>query len=475
MVFSLLPTVIKENFNFFLFIVLITNILLLIHFVVATNWESKLNWGSFAVGSTAILHLHYAHATLVQEYELVYVSLWLFLFYYHFSTWKNNCQKVGEKMKLKQVIASLKPYQGSILRFIITNPTDKDAHGNWKAPTFGNLIHIPLICIYGTLLYLHAAQFVTPFSCIGASSPLCCRYNYAIEGFETQSVSEDFCSGPVRVAFMGSWSTGKTSIINALLGHEYSTSQIGPAPVTDKFICLALGASYSAPISSDDYELRKRCEIMSHMNDVSHRTCNKQLPNVLDVADDNKQFSNFVFFDTPGWQHEYLDKCEYDSFYQQLVDKMDFIYVVWDLSHGKIDDHFADFFKSKTKGVNYEIIYNKFDESETDMAFLNQQYGKMTNGKEILSEMYTMKVHNNDTQHGNQYQDDIQLLRAKITSVNQTVHDNRKKMMKHNLLSYRSKVTGMFSLRRLKLANNLIYKDLNPHIPPRNNWFGLEL
>ena len=97
MVFSLLPTVIKENFNFFLFIVLITNILLLIHFVVATNWESKLNWGSFAVGSTAILHLHYAHATLVQEYELVYVSLWLFLFYYHFSTWKNNCQKVGEK------------------------------------------------------------------------------------------------------------------------------------------------------------------------------------------------------------------------------------------------------------------------------------------------------------------------------------------------------------------------------------------
>ena len=383
---------------------------------------------------------------------------------------KDKSRKIG--------IASLRPYEGSILRFIITLPTEKNAAGHWKAPAVGNGIHVVLVCMYAFLFLLHIIPFITPLSCLGQTSPLCCRYNYAIEGLDPQSVNKDFCSGRVRIAFMGSWSTGKTSIINALLRHDYSTSQIAPAPTTDKFVCLALGSPYSAPISSDDYELRRHCEIMSHVNDVTYTTCNAQLPNVLDVADTNQEFGNFVFFDTPGWQSEYIDNCVYESFYRQLIEKMDFIYVVWDLSHGKIEDHFANLFKSKTKGTNYEIIYNRYDDRNADMGFLNQQYGKMTSGQEILSEMHTMKLHENSTQYKNEYSKDIQLLRAKIMSVNQTVYDNRKKMMKNNLLSYKSKTRGLLSLRRLKLANSLIKEDLNVHTPPKRNWMrqiGLEL
>jgi GTPase SAR1 family protein len=407
----------------------------------------------------------------------MFVFAWILLFYYHLSTWQNNYRKV--KDKFKENIASLRPYQGSVLRFFITVPTEKTSDNKWKSPDLGNGVHIILIFMYGTLFYLHLIPFITPLSCISSSaSSLCCRYNYAIEGFETQSVNKDFCSGRVRIAFVGSWSTGKTSIINALLGHDYSTAQIAPAPTTDKFICLALGASYSAPIASDDYELRRHCEIMSHMNDLTQSTCEKQLPNVLDVADVNTEFGNFVFFDTPGWQSEYKNDCTYESFYRQLIDKVDFIYLVWDLNHGKIEDHFADYFKTKTKGTHYEFIYNRYLHDNVDMAFLNQQYAKMTNGKEILSEMYTMKLHENSTQYEEQYKNDIQHLRAKIMSVNQTVYDNRKKTMKNKLLSYRSKVTGLQSLRKLKLANSLINEDLNVHIAPTHNWMrqiGLEL
>jgi hypothetical protein len=121
---------------------------------------------------------------------------------------------------------------------------------------------------------------------------------------------------------------------------------------------------------------------------------------------------------------------------------MDFIYIVGGLNHRKIEDYFADFLKSKRKGTDYELIYNWYEDRYVDMEFLNQQYSKMANGQEILSEMYTMKLHKNSTQYMNQYLDDIQLLRAKIMRVNQTVYDNRKKVMKNNLLSYRSKVTG---------------------------------
>ena len=444
---SFLPAVPQEYVNSFFFVTLLTNILLLIH------W----NWSSFLIGLISIFHLlHYANTMLVQEYEYFFIGLWVILLYYHLSMWINNFHKVTEKLEDKQVIAS----------------------NEWKLPLLGNGIHVISIFIYGFLLYLHIIPFITPIQCLGASSPLCCRYNYAIEGFEAQSVNTDFCSGRVRIAFVGSWSTGKTSIINALLGHEYSTSQISPVPTTDKFTCLVPGAKYSAPIRSDDYGLRRHCEIMSHINDVTHSKCQKQLPNVIEVADENTEFGNFVFFDTPGWQNEYMNNCEYDSFYKQLTDKVDFIYVVWDVSHGIIEDYFGNLFKNQTKGTDYELIYNRYDSRNAIMSFFNQQYAKMTNGKEILSEMHTIKLRENTTKYAKQYENDVQFLRDKILSVNQTVYDNRKKTMKKKLLSYRSKMTGLLSLHKLKMANSLIEEDLNIHIPPKGKWLrnlGLEL
>ena len=70
------------------------------------------------------------------------------------------------------------------------------------------------------------------------------------------------------------------------------------------------------------------------MNDITHKHCRKHLPNVVDVADSNTEFEHFVFFDTPGWQSEYRNNCEYESFYRQLIDKMDFVYVVWGFDYG---------------------------------------------------------------------------------------------------------------------------------------------
>lgn len=110
------------------------------------------------------------------------------------------------------------------------------------------------------------------------------------------------------------------------------------------------------------------------------------------------------------------------------------------------------------------------------MSFLNQQYAKMTTGKEILSEMYVTKVHENNTRFASQFHEDILHLRAKIKSVNQTVHDNRKKMMKENLVQHRDKMRGITALRRFKISNRLINEDLNLHVKPRTyHWRWLEL
>ena len=138
-----------------------------------------------------------------------------------------------------------------------------------------------------------------------------------------------------------------------------------------------------------------------------------------------------------------------------------------DVNHGKIEDDFAAFFQNKARGTNYELIYNRYTRDTVDMSFLNQQYAKMSTGQEILSEMYTTKVHENNTQLVVPFHDDMLHLRSKIKSVNQTVHDNRKKMMKENLILHHNKMSGIKALRRLKICDRLINEDLTLHIKPR--------
>jgi len=474
---ELTPAFLRDNAQLAMFFGILTYALFLVNWVVTTDWEAKFHWCSAMICVVGLLHLHYSAAILLYQYEALFVNLWLVFLGYHYFTWKNNYSRVAAELNNSSVTASLRPFQGSLFRFFVTMPTTKNASNQWNPPPFKNTIHVLLVLGYVLLVSLHVVPYVTPTNCPGDPSPLCCRYNYVMQGFESE-VNQNFCSGRVRIAFAGSWSTGKTFLIGALLGHNYSTAQSAPAPTTDKFVCLALGAPYSEPIRSDDYDRRKHCEIMGHINDVTNKVCGASLPNVIDIADTNQEFDNFVFFDMPGWQREYGDQCNYKTFYSQLIEKVDFVYVVWDVSHGKIEDEFADLFRHKARGINYELIYNRFAAGDTDMAFLNQQYAKMSNGKEILSQMYTMKLHENNTEFAADFRQDIQHLRMKIKSVNQTVHDNRKKLMKEKLVAHRDKITGLFSLRKLKIADRMITEDLNLHVPPkfsRLRVLGIEL
>lgn len=496
------PQFIQDHLQITLFLGLLSYFLFFYNWVIHTNLEEKFNLVSLITSLCGLLHLHYSNVTLLFRYEAIFVSTWFVFFLYHLQTWHKNYRKVMDG-KAKSLVRKRQSY---IARYFITVPDSQNAVGHWEEPPLKNGIHLLLIMFYAFLLLLHAVPFLfgttyPPFCPLSSDNNLCCRYNYAMEGFHDHVLSRSFCSADVNIAFAGSWSTGKTYVINAILGHEYPTAQSAPAPTTDKFTCITLGSPYRDVVRSDDYERRRHCEIMSHVGDVVGRTCDHDdgggtsgelLANVLDVADDNEEFAGFVFFDMPGYQREYGEDCRYRNFYRQLIDRVDYTFVVWDVNHGKIEDEFAEFFQNKARGTNYEIIYNRYDESSTEMGFLNQQYGKMSGaGQEMLSEMYITRVHENTTAFtGNSllpsltsssleedisaretsFESDIQLLRSKIKSVNQTVHDNRKKLMKANLVKHEGKLTGFFSLYKLKLSRRLVEGDLNLHIRPRG-WF----
>ena len=338
----------------------------------------------FALPHTApriVFYLHYSEVSLLATYEgkeegcdipqllqiimfshnfvfafisftALFLAVWLTLLYYHYSSWSNNYRRVRDELGSSTVAASMRPFQGSILRFFIVHPTSKSASNQWNPPPFKNTIHVLLVAGYAFLIGLHVMPYFTPMHCLGpaggdelsyfgklslllttssqSSSLLCCRYNYAMQGFEAHQMNRNYCSGRVRVAFAGSWSTGKTYLIGGLLGTNYSTAQSAPAPTTDKFVCIAAGAAYSDPIRSDDFEQRKHCEIMEHVNDVVRSECGgTAMTNVLDVADTNSEFGDFVFFDMPGWQTEYGSDCVYRTYFHQLLDKVDYTYVVW--------------------------------------------------------------------------------------------------------------------------------------------------
>ena len=263
---ELAPLFVQENLSLVAFFGILTYVIFLVHWVLSTDWEAKFNWCSLIVGLTGLLYLHYSNVLLLLTYEPFFVTVWVSMCVYHLSIWKSNYNKIQQALGSNTIIASLKPFDGSILRYLVTLPTMKNAAGQWNSPPFRNLVHIVLVLLYGSTMCLHLTPFITPLHCNGDISPNCCRYNYVMNKFNTQSVSMSYCSGPVRIGFFGAWSTGKTSIINALLGHSYSTAQVDPAPTTDKFICLAFGAPYSDPIRSDDYEMRKNCDLMSHVS-----------------------------------------------------------------------------------------------------------------------------------------------------------------------------------------------------------------
>ena len=55
---------------------------------------------------------------------------------------------------------------------------------------------------------------------------------------------------------------------------------------------------------------------MEHVNNVARSTCRgKAMANVLDVADTNTEFGDFVFFDMPGWKTEYGSDCVYRTYF----------------------------------------------------------------------------------------------------------------------------------------------------------------
>jgi len=184
-----------DHFQLIVFFGVLTYVLFLAHWIISTDWEAKFNWFSLIIGSTGLLYLHYSNVLLLLQYEPFFVTVWISLLFYHSSIWKSNYDKIRQELSRSTITASLKKYEGSILRFFITIPTVKNAANQWNSPPFRNAIHVLLVLLYSALVILHMLPYLTPLHCVHDISPNCCRYNFVISKFDTQSVNMNYCSG----------------------------------------------------------------------------------------------------------------------------------------------------------------------------------------------------------------------------------------------------------------------------------------
>lgn len=152
LMYSLLPTIVKENIELATFFALLSYVLFLINWVVTTgkllldqdrcspfwcqpltasiitpDWLEKLHLFSLATCIIGVFYLHYSEVVLLARYEAPFVMAWSLLLYYHASSWNNNYARVHDELNRSPIAASLRPFKGSVLRFFITMPTTKNA------------------------------------------------------------------------------------------------------------------------------------------------------------------------------------------------------------------------------------------------------------------------------------------------------------------------------------------------------------
>ena len=306
--------------------------------------------------------------------------------------------------------------------------------------TYWNLLNLLLVFLYAALLIPYLSSFRTV-------SYDCRTFNWIAQQTNL-TVSSDFCDGKFKVVFFGAFSTGKTTIINKLLGHDYYGATVSDDPATDKFVCINPNASRSDQIIENEL-LKSDCRILNAVQ--------RQVPNqrrIEFVSDTNTKFSSFVFIDTPGYQLQYIDEPDYKSFYNYLADEADFCVFMWHTANGEIHEGLANLFRKKQLGKHYDIVWN-FVPEKHDNSFISIQYAKMTQGQEKPAPHFIHKIPNDISQQTAAFNKSIESLALRLFDVKRSAKVNRNDLLKHRLESIEN-FNGWDALHKARAARGYL-------------------
>ena len=176
-----------------------------------------------------------------------------------------------------------------------------------------------------------------------------------IEEFEKTIKSR---TRPLRLGFVGGFSTGKSSMINSLLGEEVlgvklepATAQITELSYGEKFEIIEVTEDddyfyYEEELSLEEYQ--KRSTFRSNKN--------KNLSHYI-IKHPSKNLSRFTIVDTPGFSST---SKEDDELTKKWIESLDLL--IWLFDANKVGDR-DEYIKLKELGANTKVVgvINKID------------------------------------------------------------------------------------------------------------------
>ena len=216
--------------------------------------------------------------------------------------------------------------------------------------------------------------------------PLEEKYDYA--KFATPQLTEADFTAPPLVLLLGQYSTGKTSMIEYLVGEGVPGSHTGPEPTTDKFIAVTYGEDERtipghAACSEADLPYKS---LSIYGSSFLSKFEVAEVPSPL--------LKNLTLLDTPGVLSGEKQRghrgYDFTAVTQHFAERADRILLLFDCSKLDISDEFEEVVKS-LDGQHDKVrcLLNKADQVDAQELFrvygaLLWSLGKVVNTPEVL-------------------------------------------------------------------------------------------
>lgn len=273
-----------------------------------------------------------------------------------------------------------------------------------------------------------------------------------------ESLSEDFnkwetierkqwLKGKSTIAFIGEFSSGKTSLINAILKDGASNSiqlptDMRPATAIPTYICSSTVAHTNYYFLDKENATKALPENIFKI--IDHETL-KDLGNIPSLLQyfimecQNPNLNNLTILDTPGFSNDNKD----NERTLNVINESDALFWVFDINTGDINQSSLNVIQKHLKKPLY-IVINKVDtKPEKGIDEVEKQIRKTLNNKNIKFESI-IRFSNKE----NKYLDNIKNIIKTIRPTNQY------KSMYDVIKEYQSRFSNYYNDIRSNLANN---------------------
>lgn len=273
-----------------------------------------------------------------------------------------------------------------------------------------------------------------------------------------ESLSEDFnkwetierkqwLKGKSTIAFIGEFSSGKTSLINAILKDGVANSiqlptDMRPATAIPTYICSSTVAHTNYYFLDKENATKALPENIFKI--IDHETL-KDLGNIPSLLQyfimecQNPNLNNLTILDTPGFSNDNKD----NERTLNVINESDALFWVFDINTGDINQSSLNVIQKHLKKPLY-IVINKVDtKPEKGIDEVEKQIRKTLNNKNIKFESI-IRFSNKE----NKYLDNIKNIIKTIRPTNQY------KSMYDVIKEYQSRFSNYYNDIRSNLANN---------------------